>query len=466
MANIFPCPSCGGELRYDIKDKKLKCLSCDESFEADTYKSKFMDEGENAVKFPVYRCKNCAGEIVGNDIDSMEFCPYCGTQIVLSEKFSETGAPKFIIPFSISKEDCKKEYKNMTSNVAFLPDELKSEEGLNKFVGLYTPYWLFNYEAKINIKTSGIKRYTKGSYDYTEKAKLSIDVDYDNLIVSYDASDTLDDTISHKVEPFYLNHAIEFNPNYMAGFYAENSNVKSDGYKHFADKKSDEMLVGEIKGSSPEGFTPLINEDDEYKLLEKKAYKGVEGAYLPLWFLTTKNKDRVAYTIVNGQSGRMYSELPVDIKKYIGASLIASLIFAFIFIFIIGSIPIKSIATIGILFSIIMIALTSYQSKKIYEKENHINDIGYQLTKKENKENMEKPHRKVIAAIFFSILGGISALALKILNPADDIFYYGVLMFIFVMLLLSILTMAKDYNRLATNPLPQFNKTGGGLDGK
>lgn len=92
--------------------------------------------------------------------------------------------------------------------------------------------------------------------------------------------------------------------------------------------------------------------------------------------------------------------------------------------------------------------------------------LAISLLKKENKENMEKPHRKVIAAIFFSILGGISALALKILNPADDIFYYGVLMFIFVMLLLSILTMAKDYNRLATNPLPQFNKTGGGLDGK
>ena len=113
-----------------------------------------------------------------------------------------------------------------------------------------------------------------------------------------------------------------------------------------------------------------------------------------------------------------------------------------------------------------MIVLTSYQSKKIYEKENHINDIGYQLTKKENKGNRKKPYRKVIAAIFFSILGGVSALVLKILNPADDIFYYGVLMFIFVMLLLSILTMAKDYNRLATNPLPQFNKTGGGLDGK
>ena len=38
MATMFPCPNCGGQLRYSIKDKQLKCMSCGELTDVEQYK--------------------------------------------------------------------------------------------------------------------------------------------------------------------------------------------------------------------------------------------------------------------------------------------------------------------------------------------------------------------------------------------------------------------------------------------
>ena len=46
---------------------------------------------------------------------------------------------------------------------------------------------------------------------------------------------------------------------------------------------------------------------------------------LPVWFLTWQESGRVAYSVVNGQTGKVTSELPVDIKLYLLFSLIAAI---------------------------------------------------------------------------------------------------------------------------------------------
>ena len=42
----------------------------------------------------------------------------------------------------------------------------------------------------------------------------------------------------------------------------------------------------------------------------------------PVWFMSYRNGDRVAYATVNGQTGKAVADLPVDIRKFIGGSLL------------------------------------------------------------------------------------------------------------------------------------------------
>ena len=50
-----------------------------------------------------------------------------------------------------------------------------------------------------------------------------------------------------------------------------------------------------------------------------------EGAMFPVWFMAYKNKDRVAYATVNGQTGKVVADLPVDVPKYLGASVVLTI---------------------------------------------------------------------------------------------------------------------------------------------
>ena len=51
----------------------------------------------------------------------------------------------------------------------------------------------------------------------------------------------------------------------------------------------------------------------------------VNGAMFPVWFMAYKNNNRVAYATVNGQTGKVVADLPVDVPKYLGASAILTI---------------------------------------------------------------------------------------------------------------------------------------------
>ena len=45
----------------------------------------------------------------------------------------------------------------------------------------------------------------------------------------------------------------------------------------------------------------------------------------PVWFLSYRNKDRVAYATVNGQTGKVVADLPISVGKFLLGSLIVAI---------------------------------------------------------------------------------------------------------------------------------------------
>ena len=179
----------------------------------------------------------------------------------------------------------------------------------------------------------------------------------------------------------------------------------------------------------------------------------------PVYFLAIRNKDEkyIHYVVVNGQTGKIAADLPIDFKKYIiGSLILAAPIFLLIYLSNIVLTP-NNVTVFAIIASVISLIVASNLAKKIKAKETHEDDLGLIVKTKKEKKVKVKTGKYVRKQIFAIILG----ILLLIINPNDDIvFYTGALISLFLVIL-TFNSLVKEYNVLVRNKLPQLEKRGG-----
>ena len=111
---MISCSSCGGSLRFDIGSQKMLCDHCDSYFEVEQLSDDSNRDDARASSFDcyVYLCPSCGAEIMTTDKnDAIGFCQYCGEASLIFDKIRQEWKPDTIIPFQITKEQCKKAYR-------------------------------------------------------------------------------------------------------------------------------------------------------------------------------------------------------------------------------------------------------------------------------------------------------------------------------------------------------------------
>ena len=69
---MISCPSCGGNVKFDIPSQKLTCDSCRQSYDPYAFDHKTSDAEENTTvendyEVTVFTCPQCGGEILSTD---------------------------------------------------------------------------------------------------------------------------------------------------------------------------------------------------------------------------------------------------------------------------------------------------------------------------------------------------------------------------------------------------------------
>lgn len=323
---MYECPNCGGNLRYDIPSKMMACASCDSKFDPYEVSDKNEAQEQEEYEVTVFRCPQCGGEIYSTDNTAAGFCTFCGSSAVLESRLQKEHRPKYIIPFGKTKEQCKKAYMKMMGKAVFAPKELKSEKHINEFRGIYMPYWIYDVQqGGPDVQLRGTTERRKGDYIITSHYSLDMDLEADYDGIAYDASSSFSDTISEKLAPFDTKEMKEFTPAYLSGFYADSADVDNSLYA----QEAEEFALGETQKfieNDPKLRKYTI--EDTGRTLERKLHSKVDqvnGAMFPVWFMAYKNNNRVAYATVNGQTGKVVADLPVDVPKYLGASAILTI---------------------------------------------------------------------------------------------------------------------------------------------
>lgn len=478
MANR--CPSCGGTLRFDINKQKLVCEYCLSEFDASNMpqmggadESQAFDtepaqeaEGGETMDAKIFTCPNCGAEVFATDLDAVEYCAYCGTFVTLESRLAKLQKPSYILPFTITKEKCLELYKERLKSARFLPKDMRAENAESSFRRIYIPYWTYELEfdrdnlLSMNTHeswTSGNKEYTQ-HYDIQARAEGRMD----NIL--FDASATLDDRIGEEIGNYPMDSMQPYNSSIMAGSYADIADVSKDTYEAEVYGRGKEVLSDKIRsdlsnnggrgasGSSVRSVSSLstFRTKQDIKTIGKISSK---LAMLPVWFMTWKNNNRLCYAVVNGSTGKMFTEIPSDIKKYtISSILLAVPIFLLLEMFF-TFVPRTLLYATGILALIILICFWNV-SNKLKRQENRMDDKGYQ--KVFGSQNGASTGSSFGKGAVLAIISLIVAAGMLYLKPVNDLIYYGGSFLCIAGAFVAIASMVKAHNLACSRPIPHF----------
>lgn len=326
----YKCPCCGGAITFDSTLQKMKCPYCDTEFEMETLVS--YDDALNTAQsdqmhweteagsdwqagesenLRVYVCKSCGGEIVADETTGASSCPYCDNPIVMMGQFAGELKPDFVIPFKLDKKAAVAALNRHYGGKTLLPKVFKDQNHIEEVKGIYVPVWLFDADAHAQIRYKGTKTRTwsDSRYNYTEVSHYLISrsgsLGFERVPV--DGSSKMDDTLMESIEPFRFSDAVDFQTAYLAGFLADKYDVDAE--------TSIERANERIKKSTEDAFAKTVNGYDSV-VPDNTSVQLENGhakyALYPVWLLNTDWKGKKYTFAMNGQTGKLVGDLPLD----------------------------------------------------------------------------------------------------------------------------------------------------------
>ena len=344
----FKCPSCDGAIEFDSSLQKMKCPYCDTEFEmADllAYDQALKDQVEDRMEWDsaaggewqdgetdgmrIYTCSSCGGEIVADASTGATECPFCSNPVVMSGQFSGDLKPDLVIPFKLDKKAAMEALRNHYKGKKLLPKVFKDENRIKEIKGIYVPFWLFGADAEgfVQYRASRVRTWSDSRYIYRETSYYNViragGIGFDNVPV--DGSSKMDDTLMESIEPFDLSAAMDFQSAYLAGFLADRYDVNAESSIKRANDRI-RISTEEAFSSTVHGYTSVTPLNTNIRLKNGTA----KYALLPVWVLNTVwNGQRYTFAM-NGQTGKMVGDLPMDKglfwKYFFSTALIVSAI--------------------------------------------------------------------------------------------------------------------------------------------
>ncbi|MCR5127392.1 MAG: hypothetical protein K6B69_04725 [Lachnospiraceae bacterium] len=315
------CPECGGELRFDIATQSLRCPFCDQKKDPRKftgYNTSAEETRSTEMDVILYTCPQCGGSIYSTEQSINGFCSFCGSYVMLESRFSKMKYPKYVIPFSVDKERCKEHYRNYVKKALFAPSDYKDPGQLDNFRGIYMSYWGYDVTMEGFLSLDG----TRGRQKY--KCMGWLNAVYNNIF--FDASSAFADRYSEEIAPYNYGTKVEFSPAYLTGFYADLPDLPDTVYEEEALNiaKNNAYRSSRLNHAFPDMSFDKAQEDKFHAAMDSRC-SATYTTFFPVWFMSWQKNGRVSYAVVNGQTGRVSCDLPVDFKKFMLSGILLSI---------------------------------------------------------------------------------------------------------------------------------------------
>ena len=330
----FKCPCCDGAIEFDSTLQKMKCPYCSSEFEiADlqAYSDALTGKPEDSMQWDttaggqwqpdeteamhVYTCNSCGGEIVGDETTGATECPFCGNPVVMTGQFAGDLKPDLVIPFKLDKKAAMEALKRHYSGKRLLPKVFKDENRIKDVRGMYVPVWLFAADAQgyVQYRATRIRTWSDSRYNYTETSHYNIiragSLGFENVPV--DGSTKMDDALMESIEPYNIADAVDFQSAYLAGFLADKYDVDAENSIQRANARIRQTTEAAFL-NTVQGYTSVTPTSTTVNLANGTA----KYALYPVWILSTQWNGKPYTFAMNGQTGKLVGDLPLDKGAY------------------------------------------------------------------------------------------------------------------------------------------------------
>lgn len=334
----YQCPACTGPLHFSGGSGKLECEYCGTTYEVATIEQLYAGKEqaaaavgtdpqwdlalagtswseEEAAHMRAYSCPSCGAQLICDDTTAATSCPYCNNPTVVPGQFAGMLRPDYVLPFRMDKGAAKAALKQHYKGKRFLPKSFASDNHIEEIKGLYVPFWLFDGASDADIRYRGTinHSYTEGNqrvtvtehYNVVRSGRASFEK------VPVDGSTKMPDAHMDAVEPYDYSALVPFSSAYLPGYMADKYDVSADECSGRANDRIRASTRSAI-ASTVKGYASLTPESEAITI-----HKGdVKYALLPVWMLNTRWGGKDFLFAMNGQTGKLIGDLPVDWRKF------------------------------------------------------------------------------------------------------------------------------------------------------
>ncbi len=333
----YKCPNCGGGLIFDPQAQDFGCEYCGSHFteeELDRLAPAREQEDRQPAPEPeaagapgpgeasaqehyavVYRCPSCGAEVVTDETTAATFCYYCHNPVVLEGRLQGEYAPDKVIPFAVERERAVSDFLEWAGKKWFVPRAFFSKQQIEKISGVYFPYWTADFDIHGVLEGTGtqVRTWRAGNTEYTETRHYRVARE-GRLVFEEIVRNALQKANRKLVEgilPFNGSAAKDFQMGYLSGFQAEKRDVDKEQVEQEVAGEAREYSETLLRESAP-GYAAVVPSRLDADVVKADWHY----ILLPVWVLTYKGRGgKIYYYAMNGQTGKVCGELPVDGKR-------------------------------------------------------------------------------------------------------------------------------------------------------
>ncbi len=350
---VWPCDSCGAQLRFAPGQTELVCDHCGHvqripeasaSLRASALGEHDLQRGLRddlpapAMEAPrTTRCPNCGALVELEGADHATECPFCATPLVLGSASNRQIKPQALIPFALDEKSARASMTDWLGSLWFAPNGLQDYARKGRAMsGIYTPYWTFDavtrsrytgqrgtyyYETRtVMVNVNGRSEARQEQVRRTAWTPVSgrVGRDFDDVLVL--ASTSLPQTYTEALEPWDLTALAPYDPAYLAGFTAEGYTVPLADGAGRGHQIMAQVITGDVARDIGGDEQQIGAVDTDY------AAETFKHILLPVWLAAYKYNGRSFRFVVNGQTGKVEGERPWSAWKIAFASILAVLL--------------------------------------------------------------------------------------------------------------------------------------------
>ena len=286
-----------------------------------------------------YNCPSCGAQLMVDQVTAVTSCPYCGNNTVVPGQLSDVLKPDLVIPFKYDKNAAVAALKSYYKGKPLLPNSFTAENHIQEIQGVYVPFWLYSGEGTGNTVLNGrnVRTWTDSRNMYTETDHYrlyrtgSMDFDW----VPVDASTKMPDAHMDAIEPYDYSELVPFSISYLPGYLVERYDLDVRECDQRARSRVENTAADEVLGTAG-GYMEV----DVASVSSDVQWSNIAYALLPVWMLHTKWNGTDYLFAMNGQTGKLIGDLPIDqskiVKRFLMMFLPLAIIIAVAIFFLFG----------------------------------------------------------------------------------------------------------------------------------